>query len=180
MQINFFQEFCKTNVTFLCSAATCFNVISFHDTHIQIIRKQHESSHAKQIQRILPWGHGSVICQTKCFLRLAMCTHQVSVTCKSHFTKCQKAFHCNLRGGEANINLMTLYYCTFESLTPAAYWTVKPNYHKHPWGLAPHKCDRSNKHFPLHLRGDHIWCRGAKKQMLDKKQELIQTQATSC
>lgn len=35
-------------------------------------------------------GHGSVICQTKCFLRLAMCTHQVSVACKSHFTKCQK------------------------------------------------------------------------------------------
>lgn len=61
-----------------------------------------ESSHAKQIQRFLPWGHGSVICQTKCFLRLAICTHQVSVTCKSRFTKCQKAFHCNLRGGGAN------------------------------------------------------------------------------
>lgn len=63
-----------------------------------------EFSHAKQIQWFLPWGHGSVICQAKCFLRLAMCTHQVSVTCKSHFTKCQKkAFHCNLRGRGANI-----------------------------------------------------------------------------
>lgn len=39
----------------------------------------------------LPRGHGSVIRQTKCFLRLAMCTHQDTVACKSHFTTCQKS-----------------------------------------------------------------------------------------
>lgn len=64
-----------------------------------------EFSQAEQIQCFFFYlgGHGSVICQTKCFLRLAMCTHQVSVACKSHFTKCWKTFHCNGRGGGENI-----------------------------------------------------------------------------
>lgn len=59
-------------------------------------------------------GHGSVICQTKYFLWLPMCAHQVSVTCKSRFTKCQKAFHCSLRGGGANITWS--HYCTVHFL----------------------------------------------------------------
>lgn len=82
-----------------------------------------EFLHVKQIQWFLPRGHGSVICQTKCFLRLAMCIHQVSVTCKSLFTKCKKAFHCNLKGGGAN-KILTLYYCTFGHLTEFLTHTV--------------------------------------------------------
>lgn len=61
-----------------------------------------EFSHVTQIQRFLPRGHGSVMCQTKCFLRSGVCAHRVRITCESDFTACEKAFYCNLKGGGAN------------------------------------------------------------------------------
>lgn len=75
-----------------------------------------EFSHAKPIQRFLPRGHGSVICQTKCFLRLAMCTHQVSVTCKSHFTERQKTSTA-IWGEEGRVSPTTSCHRSFGSLT---------------------------------------------------------------
>lgn len=139
-----------------------------------------ESSHAKQIQRFLPWGHGSVICQTKCFLRLAICTHQVSVTCKSRFTKCQKAFHCNLRGGGANKTQWHYITVHFSHLaeTLNQQRTV-------PWNVQSHTSEttrivwfhrnvttEATNTFFLHFRGDHIWYRSAKEETFEKSLTL--------
>lgn len=85
-----------------------------------------EFSQAKQIQWFLPWGHGSVRCQTKCFLRLAMCTQQVTVACKSHFTKCQKSIPLQSEG-KRGINILL---CCFYLVFSFYYTTRKCSYMK--------------------------------------------------
>lgn len=91
-----------------------------------------EFSQAKQIQCFFVFfsylgGHGSVICQTKCFLRLAMCTHQVSVACKSHFTKCQKNIPLQSEGRRRKCMSQRIYCETFSSFSWASTWKLHDN-----------------------------------------------------